>query len=210
MGNSFAFIATAYLNLKEPSQSTFDCALAEIVPTEGTFEGYFFVDRWGQPYFKTFFVSDDLTNEFQSRNWSRFLVKADDIQSHGRGGIITSVQRVRRLPERLMSIQLQLDEHRVSYGDDTQLHVSIENRSQKPIVLHAYQIGLNITVHQRGTRPQRALSPDQIYSNRYWQQIGNRRMLRSTSGAVLGADESEIRMNSFGMPVLYKDNEQLR
>jgi len=192
---------------------SFSLSRAEEAPGEGTFTGYFFVDRWNQGVFDTFFVEPDLVDQFATQPWRPLTVVATEINQPANPGaaMIHKIQRIEPAGDTLLRITLAVDDDTIGFGQDTRLRVVVENTTKHSIELHNRHLLLRTTVHTRGTHPTDDVARDEIYDafrNDYFDDsdLENRRnpskrILRATLAEPLLTTGGEIKMRD-GRPLL--------
>ncbi len=188
---------------------------ADHMPRKGTFVGYFFVDRWRQPYFDAFYVEPGLTEQLQARGWRPLKITATRIdQPNNPGGaMVREIGKVETLVAPL-AIELHLLSGRVRYGQSTRARIAITNQSKESVRLSRRDLFFRVTVHERGRLPEGEPGRDGIFDcakEPYQTDMGQVLFLRATSSFSLLTDAGDIRMEN-GSPDLYvsKDGQQRR
>ena len=180
-------------------------AAAETMPRNGTFTGYFFVDRWDQGVFACFFVKPGLTKQLQQEDWHPISLSCDEIKHPMNPGaaMIHQINKVAPVPKPAFEIRLKLDKRQIAFGTDTTLRIKVRNNSDQPLQIHRRDFNLLTTVHKRGTHPDHEVERDEIYDcfkNLYG--FGRRdSMLRATMTEALFTNQGVIEMRR-GAPVL--------
>jgi hypothetical protein len=190
--------------------------LADDAPTKGEFVDYFFVDRWNQGVFGSFYVDPDLHKTLRHEAWCPTKIEATEINQpmNPGGAMIRRLKSAHSLPPAKLQIQIKLDSPRVAYGSNAVLTVSISNGWDKPISLYRRDLLLAITVHERGTSPAGKPKRDEIFdcfNNPYHEFITKTQLLRATTYVKLFTDKGTIRMQK-GNPdlVVLKQGESKR
>jgi hypothetical protein len=190
--------------------------LADLAPTKGKFLDYFFVDRWGQGIFGSFYVDPDLHKALKRDTWCPIKIEAIRISQpmNPGGAMIRRLKSARALPPAKLQIKLESDSHRVTYNHKAVLTVSVTNGWDKPIGLYRRDLLLAITVHKRGTTPQGKPKHDEIFdcfNNPYHDFAGKTQLLRATMYEKLFTDKGDIRMKE-GNPelIIQKESESKR
>lgn len=178
------------------------------MPREGTFAGYFFVDRWKQPRFDVFYVEPRLTDELSAKGWRPLRIASKNIHQGGNpgGAMIRDIEKVDIVEGVPLQIELELSKGRVRYGDAAKLLVKMTNVSDKRVELYRRELLLRITVHERGRLPRSKPVRDFTYDSDkdpYTLDVASARFfLRASSCLHLFSDPGEVSMLE-GSPFLY-------
>ena len=182
-------------------------AFTEKLPTKGTFEGYFFIDRWGQGVFNYFFVSPELSNSLDKLKDNPLRIVATEINQpmNPGGAMILKIESINPLAKPHLQLGLDVSKQVIGYGKQTKLTVVIENNSDKPVSLYRRDLLLAISVNKRGVLPDQKVDRDAIFdvfNNPYFDEKSNLICLRATTYVKLFTDKGEISMVN-GHPDLY-------
>jgi hypothetical protein len=192
---------------------TCTCA-AETLPREGTFSGYFHIDRWKQPVFDIFYVDPPFAPQLEEKGWLPIRITTREIRQPANpgGGMIRQIENTEVLDKPPLEILVGVLGNRLRYGNLAKLVVTIQNRSEKPLELARDYLLLSVTLHQRGLLPEREPARDEIYdslSNPYCDDTSNIAFLRATIGVHLYAFSRDVEMGD-GRPHLLLHTEGKR
>lgn len=177
-------------------------------PREGTFVGYFFVDRWKQPRFDTFYVEPRFTEELSAKQWRPLRIISKSIHQAGNpgGAMIRQIEKVEVVEGVPLQIELEVSKSKVGYGEAAKLLVKMRNVSDTRVELYRRELLLRITVHERGrlprSKPVRDFTHDSDKDPYTLDVASARFFLRASSCLHLFSDPGEISMVE-GSPSLY-------
>jgi hypothetical protein len=178
-------------------------ANAETLPSAGTFDGHFFVDRWGQGVFDYFFVDDALVSRLP-KQWRPIRLSSDRIHQwmNPGGAMIKHLGEVQDVAAPPIRIRLAVDSPVIAVGEKTILHVFVENTGDRELDFFLDGCWLSTTVHRRGTWKNERVARDEIYDcsiNAYSESLGmdETAKVRATGNVTLGDKRGYI-MPQFG------------
>lgn len=137
-------------------------ALAETLPTTGTFEGVYHRDRWGVGHFLFFIVHPGLHEKLAKYEGKLIRLKVTKGTQPMNPGpaIMLAVGEIKELPQPPLEIRTKTRPTKVTAGQPFQLMVEVTNRSEVDSLLYP--------VHVLSTIRQPSLHPGQKPNDPYW------------------------------------------
>jgi hypothetical protein len=180
-------------------------ATADEAPRKETVTGYFFTDRWGQGVFDVFFVKPELIGQLAGTSWRPLVVTSNDIEHPGSGwaGMIHQIEKVARVDDPPLKIELTVDAKSIAFGAETKLRIKVTNTSDHRVELDRCDFDLRTTVHKRGTHPDHEVERDEIYDCfRMSYGYSYSHTLRATHNDSLFTNDGAIQISDRGVPAL--------
>jgi len=179
---------------------------ADLAPVKGDFVDYFFVDRWKQGVFGSFYVDPELHRTLHQETWGPVRIEATDIRQpmNPGGAMIHHIRKAQALSPDRLQLELKTDHSSIPYGKETTLTVKFTNDRDKPVSLYRRDLHFAVTVHKRGTSPEGKVPRDEIFdcfNNPLHDFTAKIQLLRATTYVKLFTDTGYIRMQN-GNPEL--------
>lgn len=124
-------------------------ANAEAIPSQGTFSGFLFTDRWGQAVLGYLYVSPRVMDQLgkPSPSWQPVRLKCSRIRQiiNPGGGMIYEVDEVTRLNAPGLKLTLDVTNCAILENDKLVVQIGIENDTGKPFQIQRDRLAIQIT-----------------------------------------------------------------